>query len=149
MNGSRVEILIRKSYLTRVRAAIGTSMFRSLHALVGGKEVDILGNGQKSCALFVSTILVGFGLIRAVHATVESTVADMERSGWTRLSRPKKGCVVLWKDYLIGSQPHDHIGFYMGNGRAISNSSALGSPQEHAYTVHRVDRLFWHPSLEN
>lgn len=147
MSKSKIEILVRKSYLTRVQNAIGTSMFRSLYALVDGKEVDILNNGRKSCALFVSTVLVGFDLAKTVHATVEGTISDMERSGWVRLRRPRQGCVIVWKGYLIDNEPHNHIGFYVGKGRAISNSSDKGSPHEHDSSIHEIASLWWHPRL--
>ncbi len=149
MSGSKVEILVRKSLLERVYGAVGTPMFRSLYALVDGKEVDILGNGRKSCALFVSSILVGFGLIESVHATVQSTILDMEHSGWERLPHAREGCVILWKGYLIDGEPHDHIGFYVGDVRAISNSSSQGTPQEHDSDLHEVVALYWHPRLGN
>ncbi len=149
MSGSKVEILVLKSYLKRAYDAVGTSMFRSLYALVDGKEVDILSNGRKSCALFVSSILVGFGLIKTVHATVESTISDMESSGWVRLLFPREGCIILWKGYPIDGELHDHIGIYVGSMRAISNSSSLGSPQEHDPYLYEVAALYWHPRLES
>src|SRR3989344_4367151 len=137
-----MKILVRESLLARVRDAVGTRMFRRLYALVGGKKVDLTDNGDKSCALFVSTALVGFKLIREVHVTVDGLVRDMRSSGCVRIRRPKAGCVVVWRG-LDPTQPRLHIGFYIGRGEAISNSSNHKGPQTHVYRGDKVQDLYW------
>lgn len=144
----KVTILVRESYLARVQGAVGTSMFRHLYASVGGRRRDILGDGDRSCALFVSTVLVGFHLVGAVHAAVASTIHDMERNGWTRIPRPRKGCVIVWNAVNEQGQAHHHIGFYTARGTAISNSSRTRVPTIHPYRVHKVHALYWHAKLD-
>ena len=112
-----MQILVRESLLARVQDAVGTSMFRRLYVLAGGKQADLTEDGSKSCALFVSTALVGLKLVNEVHVTIAGLLRDMESSGWERIRRPKAGCVVVWKD-LDPRQPCLHIGFYIGTEAA-------------------------------
>ena len=143
-----VTILVKDSYLARIHGAIGTRMFRHLYASVGGERRDILGNGNRSCALFVSTILVGFHLVREVHVSVASTVRDMAQSGWTQIRKPRVGCVIVWDAVNERGEEHQHIGFYVGPRTAISNSSRKGVPRAHAYRLHSVHALYWHTKLD-
>jgi len=41
------------------------------------------------CAFFVSSILLMFGLIKKNHATVKNTLADMQKSGWQKIKKPR------------------------------------------------------------
>ncbi len=143
-----MRILIKESYLARIDGVLGVKTFRNLYARgVDGVKQDILGNGDRSCALVVSTVLVGFQLIGTVHATVAGTISDMEESGWVRIRRPRTGCVVVW-NANTGGRAHQHIGFYRGPGTAISNNSEEGVPKLHSYRVYPVAALYWNPKLE-
>lgn len=148
MEKSKVVLLVKESFLARIRSAVGTRMFRNLYALVNGEPRDILNNGDRSCSLFVSTVLVGFHLIKEVHTSVESTLSDMKSSGWKRIRNPRVGCVVVWEATNERGEEHEHIGFYMGRGTAISNSSKKRSPHVHSYRVHRVRSLYWTSKLD-
>ena len=120
-----------KSYLQAIRNSVGANTWRNFYVSTPGKgESDALDDGDKSCALFVSSILLMFKKAEAVHATVQSTVEDMRRSGWKEVSQPQPGDVLVWEP-TTDDEPTDHIGFYMGDGRAISNSSSKRTPQEH------------------
>lgn len=141
----RVVILVRDSLLARVNDSVGTRMFQRFYARVGDKKLNILDNGDRSCALFVSTVLVGFHLVKEVHATVSGTLRDMESFGWQPLCRPRIGCVIVWEANECG---HPHIGFYVAHGRAISNSSGKGFPDLHPYKIHKVRYLYWHSKLD-
>lgn len=142
-----MKILVKESYLARIDGLVGVTMFRNLYALVDGKSQDILDNGDRSCALVVSTVLVGFRLVQAVHATVSATIADMEASGWKRISKPRAGCVVVW-DVNTNGRAHQHIGFYRRPGLAISNNSETGVPKQHPYQAYPIAALYWHAKLE-
>ena len=74
-----------------------------------------------------------FKKIEGVHATVSSTVRDMKESGWVVTDDPKRGDVVVWGEKM-GSDGkfHKHIGFYWGEGKAISNSKDKRHPVEHS-----------------
>jgi hypothetical protein len=152
-----VKILKKKSYLAMVRnAAQGeVRMFRNLFALVDGEEKDILRDGQVSCAVFVSAILYlqNSGWISSPHATVPSTEKDMEQNGWIQIPDLREGAVVTWEPitYHDGAT-HWHVGFYVGNDRAVSNASNdSGIPKEHHITydgTRQVARIWWHPVLD-
>lgn len=118
--------------------SIGSNVFRNLYIrLEDGSEVDALKDGDLSCAVFVSGILSAIGLVDKGHATVTSTIKALEEAGWQEvaISSPLPADVIVWDEYT-----HDdgsatkHIGFYIGNDMAISNSSEKRSPQKHHWT---------------
>src|SRR5579872_5361294 len=83
-----------KTYLHMLGAAVGSSMFR--HWYVESQqqgEFDAMKDGENSCAFFVSSILRIFDKVSAIHGTVESTVRDLQDSGWQTVSEPKEGDV--------------------------------------------------------
>jgi hypothetical protein len=128
-------------------------MFRHLYATVDGKKRDIAKGGVLSCGLFVSRLLVMFGLVKEAHATVDGTLKDMEVTGWKRIRSPRIGAVVVWEP--VGS--HRHIGFVVGQGKAVSNSTTARVPVAHpltrpahaAGTTRRVESIWWHSRLSS
>lgn len=147
----KVEPIFKDTYLATIRNSVGSKMFRNLYAKVDGKKKDLAENGNLSCALFVSSILYLFKLIKDVHATVNGTVKDLRESGWTQIYKPKPGAVLVWveKDFGKG-EAHKHIGFFIGKGKAISNSSKKGWPTEHDwkfYDKREVELILWNPKL--
>lgn len=157
MSGSKIVIDKKKTYLSLIKSAVGTPLFRHLYCRVGKKKVDLLRNGDLSCAFFVSSILILQSLIKGVHTTVSSTVKDMEKFGWVEIKKPKIGSVILWGAWPNRrNEPHQHLGFFIGGNQAISNVSARRSPQVHHLTygtkngqpARKVEKIFWHPSLD-
>lgn len=148
----RVEIQLLDSYLAVIRNSRGTRMFRNYIARVDGVTRDITEDGDKSCALYVSSVLTLFGLIRTVQVTVHRTLTEMERCGWKKIRTPRKGCVLVWDEKRNGNgHPRKHIGFYIGGGKAISNNSRRGCPAEHAHTTYGgrgILTILWHPALD-
>ncbi len=132
-------------------------MFRNFYIEKDGVVMDSLDDGQKSCAVLVSGILVFFNdlfhWIKAPHANVVSTEKDMEENGWYEVKDLRPGAVVIWekKDGRNG-MPHNHIGFYMGDNKAISNDSrGTGFPHKHHYTYNdtrKIEKIYWHPALD-
>ncbi|HZZ99393.1 MAG TPA: hypothetical protein VFK07_01655 [Candidatus Paceibacterota bacterium] len=132
--------------------------FRNLYASEDGKEVDILEGGRNSCAVFVSWILLTLELIKRPHATVHATENDLLASGWQEIKELKPGAVIIWEK-LEGAMydgekvPKEHMGFYVGNNKAISNDSkATGFPHQHDATYggsRKIEKIFWHPELDN
>lgn len=128
-------------------------MFRNLYAEVDGTKVDILDNGGKSCALFVSAILFLQKMISDVHSTVTGTQNDLIKSGWKEIEAPRPGAVLVWEKKLAPDGiAHAHIGFFMGNDEAISNdSNGTGFIIKHHYTyegTRKIEKIYWHPELE-
>lgn len=132
-----MSIDVNSSYLAAMRDSVGSHLFRHLYAVDDhGTRTDILQNGRLSCAYFVAFILYHFQLIKTPHATVASTVKDLEEHGWSIVDTPEEGDVLVWEPSTahVEDAMHEHIGFYAGNERAISNSSTTGEIVEHDWT---------------
>ena len=99
-----------------------------------GEEKDILEDGNLSCAFYVSGILAIFGLVDRLHTTVIGTVTALERAGWQKTDNLKPGCVIVWDKPEDNSHEHKHIGFYLGDDKAISNIWQEGKPDIHHFT---------------
>lgn len=133
-NGRKIKVTPRifDTYIAFIRNAPGTKMFRNMYADVDGEKKDITDNGDLSCAFFVSSVLLIFGAVERVHATVVSTVADMERSGWREVEDLLPGDVVVWGEEKGNLNRHKHIGFFLGEGEAISNRKEKKHPLMHS-----------------
>ena len=84
-----------------------------------------------------------------MHVTVNGTIKDMRENGWQEIKKPKEGCILVWKEKETGEK-HKHIGFYIGDNKAISNSSKRGYPTKHnwaKYDNRAVEFIFWNPKL--
>jgi len=153
MNEQKIELRLLDSYLATIENSIGTKMFRNLYADVKGKKIDITENGENSCALFASSILVMFGLLKRRHATVKGTLKSMKRSRWAKIKRPKTGAVLIWGPWEKNG--HSHMGFYVKDNMAMSNSSKNGTPAKHHWTYgikngkpkRPIESIWWHKSL--
>ncbi len=141
--------LIQDSYLAVIKNSLGSIFFRHFYVKVGGKKEDVLKNGKYACAFYVTNILLMFGLIKKGHCTVSSAIKDMERSGWHKIKKPRVGCVILWQMFDMGDNDlHQHLGFYIGNNFAISNSSKVGQPVKIKYNYRPIENFYWHRKLE-
>ena len=124
--------LYYKSFLKVVRNSVGSDMFRNFYVETPGKgEFDALDDGGNSCAFYVSCVLVIFKKISAVHGLVGSVVEDLKKSGWIEVKQPKAGDVLVWEAQEFPDGLHEHIGFYVGNNRAVSTSRSKKAPIEH------------------
>lgn len=116
-----------------------------------GEEKDITEGGILSCAYFVSSLLLIHKLINSVHATVNSTLKDMTDNGWHEISDLKVGAILLWEPDQEGSGLHRHLGFYVGENMAISNSSTDKIVKIHDINFgdrnRKIEKIFWHDSL--
>lgn len=122
-----------KNLLYIAHAAVSTTLFKHIFVIDKrtGKEFDATQGGELSCAYFVSTVLTMCGLIDRPHATVTTTLDKMQQAGWRKTDTPTLGAVVYWPSV----QEHGHIGFYIGEGKCISNSTAEHVPVEHGLTL--------------
>lgn len=147
-----MKILFFENYLTMIRNSVGTNMFRNLNAEIDGINKDITENGNLSCAFFASSVLKILGLAKEIHATVHGTVRDLLASGWHEINEPKIGSVLVWEKVDFGGNDlHKHIGFYMGENKAISNDANIGTPQIHDYTfegTRKIEKILWNDKLE-
>lgn len=125
------------SYLFAMKNSIGTVMFQSLFLEdANGELIDVLKGGDVACGNYVSSILYRFKYIKEPHATVEGTEKDLLESGWTITTEAQEGDVITWEpnyDHDPNAK-HLHIGFFVGDDQAISNSTTLKHPVQHHLT---------------
>lgn len=144
--------LVFETYLAVLKNSPGSKLFRNFYAKINGKRSDIMRDGELSCAFYVSSILVLFGFIKEVHGTIDSTVQDLKKFGWKEIKKPVIGNVLVWEAIGFGgSSIHKHIGFFIGGGKAISNSCKLGYPVEHHWTFganRKVEMILGNPKLK-
>ncbi len=132
---AKFKILNYQNYLETIKASRGCKMFRRFYVLEDGKKRDILKNGKLSCARYVSSILKLFDLISETHATVSGTTKDMLKNGWKPTGKLVPGNVLIWEEKTTSSnEKHLHNGFYIGDEKAISNSSKEDIPVAHHFT---------------
>lgn len=175
------KLLKKKNYqamvLNLIRGREGTLIFRNLFAkLEDGTEADLLVNGKRSCVVVVSGILLLNGLIKGLHATIDSAVKDILAFGWMELQpaidwfnadwktvkpllKDKIGAIIVWENQIDKKDGfgYKHIGFYADDDFAISNDSAMHRmPMKHHITFglpgatgfRRIERIYWHPMLD-
>lgn len=143
------------TYIATVQNSVGSKMFKQCFAFVNGAKKDIAENGVLSCALFVSSILVMFGLLKSRHATVEGALKYMQKNGWYKIKKPRAGAVLVW-EASAESSSHKHIGFYISKNFAISNSSNKNVPTRHHWTFgknninakRRINSIWWNDKLK-
>ncbi|MBP9747535.1 hypothetical protein KBD13_01200 [Patescibacteria group bacterium] len=144
------------THLALIRGSVNSQAYRHLYAFVDGAEQDIVKDGAHACAFFVTHILLWSQLLKEPHATVRGTIRDLLASGWEATPDPLPGDVLVWEPKDEAGEIHEHIGFFMGSDRAISNSTSQASPQEHHLTygtqpdsspVRAIITCYTHPRL--
>ena len=114
-----------KSYIQLIHNSVGSNLFRNLYVETPERgEFDALDDGYNSCAFYVSSVLVIFKKLSGIHGTVVSTIRDLTESGWHEVSKPQAGDVLVWEAQQFDDGLKEHIGFSLGNGRAVSTSWA-------------------------
>lgn len=127
-------------------------MFRSVFVVMDSEEKDVCQDGRLSCAYFISCLLKIFDLISAPHATVKSAVEDMIKNGWEEVKEPQAGDVLIWEKKKIRSSANEHIGFYLGEQKAVSNNYDKRNPIIHHFTYNqkrKIIRIFRHKAIAN
>jgi len=138
----KIKLLKKETFLKMLLNSCGSSIWKNNYAIIHGKKVDLVQNGNLSCAFYVSSILKLFNLINEIHLTVKSTEKDLIKNNFKRISLTKnipQGSILIWENkreynpYTKKIESHLHIGFYLGNKKAISMSSENGFPVIHHY----------------
>jgi hypothetical protein len=148
------------SYMAMIKNSVGSNLFRNRFFKINDVSIDVLDDGDLSCAMYVSSILLSLQLIKEPHTTVIGTIADIEEMGWYKITEPKEGALILWgfKKLDDGTQgKHNHVGFYIDAETAISNSSPDRHIVRHHLTYGHLDSgeprrdilaYYWHPKLD-
>ncbi len=137
------------TYLAVIENSVGSYTFKNLYISVNGEKKDATEDGWLSCAFYASSILYLFKYITDMHATVSSTVKDLIGSGWIEISEPVIGSVIVWKSGE-NTNNHRHIGFYVGDGLAISNDSQKKHPWKGDWKFNgkrEVEMILWNPDI--
>lgn len=128
------EFEIFLSYIKTIENSVGSNIFRNLYFRIENKIVDVLDDGDLSCATYVTTILYIHDLIKERHTTVVATIDDILKSGWYEIKDARRGALILW-DYKKkddGTQgKHKHVGFYINSDTAVSNDSSTRVVAKH------------------
>lgn len=151
-----IKPLALDTLLSVVEKSVGTKMFQTIWAEVDGKQSDITEQGNLSCAFYVSGVLAMFGLIDRIHSTVSGTVLEMQKYGWKKTKVLESGVVIVWNPGENSQFTNQHIGFYLGQEQAISNSWQKGVIATHHYTFGKVGlkeyrpivAMYRHPKLK-
>lgn len=148
MPDKNLEKLVLKSLLAAANGAIGSGMFQQLFVRdrTTGRVRDVMNNGELSCAYFISSLLLIFGLIDRAHATVATTVASLKEAGWQETQLPVPGAIAVWPE-LHG---HEHIGIVVDDDMAISNAQTTRAPKQHSLTLadsRKPVAFYVHPNL--
>ena len=153
-----MKILKYKNYLAMIDGSVGSQAYQHLYLLTDdGSYQDIVKDGQLSCAYFASSIMAIFSLLSSPHATVSGLLKDMNASGWRSIDYLRAGAVLIWSPEEEAGEQHSHVGFYIGNDQAVSNSTAERVPKSHHWTYgtksdgspgRAVISIWWHPDLD-
>jgi hypothetical protein len=131
----KFEYLYQPSFLAFVKNSVGTKMFQTFYVKKEGKTFDVLRKGKLSCSVFASFALKMFGLIDKMHFTTPRTAEDLLASGAKKipLNKIQPGDVIIWVPLKSALGVHNHIGFYVGNKQAVSNSDKKLMVVKHHY----------------
>lgn len=141
MKKIKIAPLIKDTYLAVIKNSVDSKSFRNYYAKVNGKRKDIMNKGELSCAFYVSAILKMFNLISQMHGTVDSTIKDMKENKWKETEKPNMGDIIVWEKLDFGKEQHRHIGFYIGNKKAISNNFILRHPLIHSWDFNKKRKI--------
>jgi hypothetical protein len=135
-----------KSYLRLIHNAVDSHMFRNFYVETPEQGVfDALDDGSNSCAFFVSSVLILFKKLEGgIHGTVASTIRDLELSGWQLVDAPQAGDVLVWEAKQFDDGLKQHIGFSIGDGKAISTSASTRTPVRHDQNFGKANRKITH-----
>lgn len=154
---SKTEVNQLRTLLYRVEASLGTPIFRSVFATVDGEEKDLTRNGQASCAVFVSGLLVWAEKLKRMSATVRSLEEELKENGWLETNDKLPAAVVIWEaTKQADGELHEHTGFILNEVEAVSHSDKELSPVRHHVTygetddgkpVRAIKCIYRHPDL--
>jgi hypothetical protein len=139
--------LLYKNYIKMIKNSVWSKLFCHLYVLnEKWKEEDIMKWWKNSCAYFVSSILTILWILDRSRATVKSLISEIKEKWYEEISRNKIKIwdlilweAIKWEDNLM----HEHVGFYIWNKKAISNSSKKKSPIIHSYTYNNKRKIIW------
>ena len=143
-----IEILRKETYLKAIENSPGTKLFNSLLIRFkdSGKTVDILDDGELSCAFFVSSVLFLMQAVVKSCSTVQSLKKLIDASpDWFSIvpEKAESGDVVFYKKSLIEDGTESaHVGFVFGESDAISTDYITKSVIRHSIGKREIDCIY-------
>ncbi|MDP1689104.1 MAG: hypothetical protein Q8L47_03160 [bacterium] len=126
MSNTNIEISKKETYLKLIENSIGTRLFNSLIVKYKntGEVIDILHNGELSCAYFVSSIIVLMSGMETPHTTVKTVRNKLIENNWKVVTGGiEPGDVLFWEKVKFDDgNENEHIGFALNSKEAISTS---------------------------
>ncbi|NCN07733.1 hypothetical protein GW933_03495 [Candidatus Falkowbacteria bacterium] len=138
-----IKLLKKDNYLAMIKNSLNSRAYSDIFITNNNHKKNITKNGSLSCAYFVSSILKIFNLIDDLHLTVAGTISELKSKNYQSITKNKilPGDIIVWSE----KNKHEHIGFYIGNSQAISNSSKLKKIKKHHYTFNKqrvIEKIF-------
>ncbi|MCB9809521.1 hypothetical protein H6771_00910 [Candidatus Peribacteria bacterium] len=130
--------LQQQNYLAAIRNSLGSRQYQDVWLENDTQCVNVTEAGIISCAWYASSLLVLHGVLQSVHGTVEGTEWEL-RERCDLLPAPysalQPGDILLWEAvHFPNGGRHAHIGFFVGEEQAISNSARTRVPALHHWT---------------
>lgn len=131
-----MKYLYYRNFISMLDNLEGIKIFKNFYIQDNDEKIiDILQNGNLSCAVFVSSILYINHLISSQHSTVDSTIKDLLNNNWiiSNVNNLKKGDILVWEETKNQEDKtmHKHIGFFIDKDIALSNDYKIGYPKFH------------------
>lgn len=145
------QLLKQESLLQVIKNSINSNIFRSIFIKNNGSQIDVMEDGIKSCAFFISGVLSMFELIDRSHFTIKTTEKKLLEYGWQKVNKdnPQICDVIIWEEIQFkDGTKHKHVGFYIGDNTAISNDTNKRTPQSHNWIFdgkRQIESLFRYP----
>jgi hypothetical protein len=141
MPDPNIEKLPKETLIQMVKNAPDARLFNSLFVRYKdtGAVKDVCNDGEYSCAFFVSSLLALTGYLEKPHATVAGLRAKMLELPHTKIATTEEilpGDIIFWEKIIFedGSE-NEHVGFALGNSRAVSTSFKKQCVVEHDLVV--------------
>jgi hypothetical protein len=148
MPDDNIKIIYKESYFKAIENSIGSRLFNSVMVEYGdsGKVVDLLNDGELSCAFFVSSILYLNKMFDAPHVTVKSVKEILSKSDKWReiyINDVDLGDVIFWEKikHKDGTE-HAHVGFALNSDESVSTSSNNKSITKHPLIHRPIDVIY-------
>lgn len=132
-------VLPKETFIKAIENSIDSKLFNSIIIKKkDGKMVDLLNDGEYSCASYVSGILTIFNILPKTRSTVKSLTEDLECNK-NFMEVPVKnittGDIIIWsKTKFKNASDNEHVGFAISKEKAISTNYKEKKIIEHHIT---------------
>lgn len=154
MTHSNIEILRKETCLKIIENSIDSKLFNSVLARYkdGGAVVDILNDGEFSCAFFVSGVLTLMQAMDRPHATVAKLKALFEADAdWHKVAFADRepGDVIFYEKMKFDDGTENaHVGFVLTHDEAVSTDYVHKVIARHPVAKRPVETIYrysWPP----